>query len=125
MAPRISRWLPCNPRNRSPQRRVRKNHVLTTHHHTTEEETTMTTKRRPQAAKPAKPANNNRPSNYEFLPYAGTETEVVDELHAGAVPSWRLLEIARWHDARSAGRNRLIATRLRAVAGMQDMQVAA
>ncbi|NZD50494.1 hypothetical protein [Rhizobium leguminosarum] len=83
----------------------------------------MTTKKRPQAA------NNNRqvakPSNYDFLPYAGTETEVVDDLHAGMVPSWRLLEIARWHDARYAGRNRTIAAQLRAVVGQQDARAAA
>ena len=82
----------------------------------------MTNNRRP------KPANNNKPprqSNYEFLPYAGTGTEVVDDLQAGAVPSWRLLEIAKWHDAKFAGRNRLVASKLRAVADAQDLQVAA
>ncbi|MGM4911489.1 hypothetical protein [Rhizobium sp. 768_B6_N1_8] len=76
-----------------------------------------------------KPANNNRapnrPSNYEFLPYAGTGTEVVDDLQSGAAPSWRLLAVAAWHDAKFTGRNRVIADRLRAVAGQQDMQVAA
>ncbi|MDO3431138.1 hypothetical protein QWJ46_00425 [Rhizobium sp. CBN3] len=72
-----------------------------------------------------KPANNNRPqqarpSNYEFLPYAGTGTEVVDDLAPGVAPSWRLLEIAKWHDGKHAGRNRTIAARLRAVAAEQD-----
>ncbi|MGG7534629.1 hypothetical protein [Rhizobium sp. 12,4] len=75
------------------------------------------------------PANNNkpaRPSNYEFLPYRGTGTEVVDDLAVGMVPSWRLIEIAKWHDAKHSGRNSRIAGRLRQVAGMQDeMQVAA
>lgn len=87
----------------------------------------MTNNRRP------KPANNNRQSqprpaannNYEFLPYAGTGTEVVDDLQVGAVPSWRPLEIAKWHDAKFAGRNRLVASKLRAVAAAQDLQVAA
>ncbi|MBB4235099.1 hypothetical protein [Rhizobium esperanzae] len=79
----------------------------------------MTTKRR------QKPANNNRPqptrpSNYEFMPYTGTGTEVVDDLTTGTVPSWRLMQIARWHDAKHAGRNGRIANMLRAVAGMQD-----
>lgn len=72
-----------------------------------------------------KPANNNRPSNYEFLPYAGTETEVVDDLAVGMVPSWRLLTVAAWHDAKYAGRNRTIASRLRFVAGLQEQAVAA
>lgn len=75
------------------------------------------------------PANNNRParpSNYEFLPYRGTGTEVVDDLAPGMAPSWRLLEIAKWHDAKHSGRDTRIADRLRAVAGQQDeMQVAA
>lgn len=92
----------------------------------------MTNNRRP------KPANNNRQSqprpaptrqpqnnNYEFLPYAGPGTEVVDDLQVGAVPSWRLIEIAKWHDAKFSGRNRLVASKLRAVAGQQDMRVAA
>ncbi|MBB5664793.1 hypothetical protein GGE68_002990 [Rhizobium leguminosarum] len=79
----------------------------------------MTTKRR-QA-----PANSNRlqptrPSNYEFMPYTGTGTEVVDDLTIGAAPSWRLLQIARWHDAKHAGRNGRIANTLRHVAGRQD-----
>jgi hypothetical protein len=72
-----------------------------------------------------KPANNNRPSNYEFLPYTGTETEVVDDLAVGMVPSWRLLAAAAWHDAKYAGRNRTIASRLRAVAGLQEQAAAA
>ena len=76
-----------------------------------------------------KPANNNkpsRPSNYEFLPYRGTGTEVVDNLELGDAPSWRLIEIAKWHEAKHAGRNSRIAGRLRAVAAEQDaMWVAA
>lgn len=84
----------------------------------------MTTRRR-QA-----PANNNRPqptrpSNYEFMPYTGTGTEVVDDLVPGTAPSWRLLQIARWHDAKHAGRNGRIANTLRHVAGLQEMEVAA
>jgi hypothetical protein len=71
-----------------------------------------------------KPANNNkpavRPNNYEFLTYAGTGTEVVDDLQVGAVPSWRLLAVADWHDAKFTGRNRLVASKLRAVAALQD-----
>lgn len=74
----------------------------------------MTTKRR-QA-----PANNNRPTNYEFMPYTGTGTEVVDYLAIGSAPSWRLLQIARWHDAKHAGRNGRIANTPRHVAGLQD-----
>jgi hypothetical protein len=76
-------------------------------------------------ARRQKPANNNRPSNYEFLPYTGTETEVVDALQVGMVPSWRLLAVAAWHDAKYAGRNRTIASRLRAVADWQEQAVAA
>ncbi|MBX5010840.1 hypothetical protein HJB67_12835 [Rhizobium lentis] len=75
------------------------------------------------------PANNNkpaRPSNYEFVKYVGTGTEVVDDLAAGMAPSWRLLEIAKWHDAKHTGRNSRIAGRLLAMAGQQDaMWVAA
>ncbi|MBX4941122.1 hypothetical protein [Rhizobium binae] len=75
------------------------------------------------------PANNNkpaRPSNYEFVKYAGTGTEVVDDLTPGMAPSWRLIEIAKWHDAKHSGRNSRIAGRLIAIAAMQEeMQVAA
>ncbi|WP_411196532.1 hypothetical protein [Rhizobium sp.] len=72
-----------------------------------------------------KPANNNRPAparpnNYEFMPYAGTGTEAVDDLAPGMVPSWRLLEIAKWHDGKHARRNRLIADRLRELAAQHD-----
>ncbi|MBB2819048.1 UNVERIFIED_ORG: hypothetical protein GGD59_002293 [Rhizobium esperanzae] len=79
----------------------------------------MTTKRR------QKPANTNRPTNYEFMPYTETGTEVVDDLQPDMVPSWRLHQIARWHDARQARRNGMIASRLRAVAEQQDERAAA
>ncbi|QIG68680.1 hypothetical protein EVB67_030 [Rhizobium phage RHph_TM3_3_14B] len=77
----------------------------------------MTDNRRP------KPANTNlQPA---AVPYTGTQTEVVDDLRVGMVPSSRLLAVARWHDARNPGRHRTIAVRLRAVAGEQDAGEAA
>lgn len=71
-----------------------------------------------------KPANTNR-SIITAAPYAGTQTEVVDDLRAGMVPSSRLLAVARWHDAKNPGRHRTIAVRLRAVASEQDVGEAA
>jgi hypothetical protein len=83
------------------------------HPFTTTEETNMNDTRRP------KPANANTPLA-AAVPYTGTQTEVVDELRAGMVPSSRLLDVARWHDAKKPGRHRTIAVRLRAVAEQQD-----
>lgn len=61
-----------------------------------------------------------KPTNYEFMPYTGSGTEVVDGLDASTTtPASRLLAVATWHDhpSRQARRNRTIAAKLRLVAG--------
>lgn len=63
---------------------------------------------------------SNRPTNYEFLPYTGTGTEVVDDLDSSTTtPASRLLAVATWHDhpSRQSRRNRAIAAKLRLIAG--------
>ena len=73
---------------------------------------TQTQQRRPQQQKP------KRLTNYEFMPYTGSGTEVVDSLQAGAVSAKRLRDVAAWHDhpSRQNRRHKAIAERLRAIA---------
>lgn len=67
---------------------------------------------RPQQQKP------KRLTNYEFMPYTGSGTEVVDGLQPGAISAKRLRDVAAWHDhpSRQNRRHKVIAERLRAIA---------
>ena len=67
---------------------------------------------RPQQQKP------KRLTNYEFMPYTGSGTEVVDGIQPGDVSAKRLRDVAAWHDhpSRQNRRHKAIAERLRAIA---------
>ncbi|RWX26615.1 hypothetical protein EHH54_34690 [Rhizobium leguminosarum] len=57
----------------------------------------------------------NTTNRYTPAPYAGTGTEVIDNLDAN-IPTARLLAVAAWHSKRHGERHKTIAARLREAA---------
>jgi hypothetical protein len=58
-------------------------------------------------------------TTYTPPPYAGDGLEVIANLSPEA-PAHVLAAIAQWHERRNAGRNRVIASKLRALVGAND-----
>lgn len=58
-------------------------------------------------------------STYIRPPYAGDGLEVIANLSPD-VPAHVLTAVAQWHERRNAGRNRVIARKLRALGGAND-----
>ncbi|KRA58218.1 hypothetical protein [Rhizobium sp. Root651] len=53
-------------------------------------------------------------------PYAGDGLEVVANLSSGTAPTAVLVAVAKWHERKKNGRNRVIASKLRDLVAAND-----
>lgn len=64
--------------------------------------------------------SRRRDTTYIPAPYAGDGLEVVANLSSKTAPAAVLVAVAKWHERRKDGRNRIIASKLRALVAAND-----
>ncbi|AYM05708.1 hypothetical protein [Agrobacterium tumefaciens] len=64
--------------------------------------------------------SRRRDTTYTPAPYAGDGLEVVANLSSGTAPTAVLIAVAKWHERKKDGRNRVIASKLRELVAAND-----
>lgn len=64
--------------------------------------------------------SRRRDTTYTPAPYAGDGLEVVANLASGTAPTAVLVAVAKWHERRKDSRNRVIASKVRAMVAAND-----
>ncbi len=64
--------------------------------------------------------SRRRDTTYTPAPYGGNGLEVVANLSPETAPTAVLVAVAKWHERRKDGRNRVIASALRALVPTND-----
>lgn len=64
--------------------------------------------------------SRRRDNTYTPAPNAGDGLEVVANLSSETAPTTVLVAVAKWHERRKGGRNRVIASKLRALVAAND-----
>ncbi|WP_174020452.1 hypothetical protein G6L89_007555 [Agrobacterium fabrum] len=64
--------------------------------------------------------SRRRDTTYTPALYAGDGLEVVTNLSSEIAPTSVLVAVAKWHERRKDGRNRVIASKLRALVAAND-----
>lgn len=59
-------------------------------------------------------------TTYTPAPYDGDGLEVVANLSSGTAPTAVLVAVAKWHERKKDGRNRVIASRMRELVAAND-----
>ncbi len=64
--------------------------------------------------------SRRRDTTYTPAPYAGDRLKVVANLSPETAPAAVLVAVAKWHERRKDSRNRIIASKLRALIAAND-----